>query len=681
MAEVEKLGAGLDKAPSAKMMEDVRKSVEATAITLDKEDADFLRDRAKALVKVVDDSYDELGGVLYKIAASKAYMDFGWETFKEYVEGEVGYSIRKAEYLMSIWYALEYRYPPEYRDKIRGIGWCLAGEQVIECKTGRKAIQDAVEGDIVLDADGSWTQVTEHGKHRAGGFIFEIQAAKIGAIRASFDHSFPIIKNGQRELINGQRELINGRRRKTGFRANVKRVKAWDIDKGDLLLVPFPRTDVSAGRFRDMPMEFFELAGWYVAEGFTIPEGQIRITFGRAGRAVRDRLRDIAEKLYPDYSVKTYDSREPSYRVSISGGFQGKNRTLQLHRTFDNWFGKGSANKTFPDEFFGVSRECRTEFLRALWQGDGSASKKGYWLVTTTSYQLACKVRLLTMTLGILPGLSQVRQKSKNRLPMWAVTISSGDAEKLFGLPVTVKRPTREYIVLPTGYGVPVRSHHKLEWPNDTVYHIGTQSGMFCCPAASYNTKAKDLIQVADETDLDEWLEKAEEMNATEFTAEVKKAKDIRSGSETISIRKTFGFSEAQWETIEKALELAATMSGSVSPSRCLELVSLDFLTNNEPDATVEKKVGGWLEKIERITGVKYEPAGADSGLLINLLEQVVNAPAQDVRAKLYGEGPISTTGPLTAKELLIFLRRKKDEEGKKTDESDDSDDEKPVDY
>lgn len=66
-------------------------------------DANDLRKRALQLKKVVDLSYLEFGAILWNVKNFEAYVEWGYETFAEYVNNELDFRERKAHYLSSIW--------------------------------------------------------------------------------------------------------------------------------------------------------------------------------------------------------------------------------------------------------------------------------------------------------------------------------------------------------------------------------------------------------------------------------------------------------------------------------------------------------------------------------------------------------------------------------------------------
>jgi hypothetical protein len=79
----------------------------------------------------VDEAYFEIGGLLRKIYDKKMYADWGFKDFKGFVEEKVGFGLRKAQYLMNIWYyfAVEVKDEETIR-KITKLGWAKCKELI-----------------------------------------------------------------------------------------------------------------------------------------------------------------------------------------------------------------------------------------------------------------------------------------------------------------------------------------------------------------------------------------------------------------------------------------------------------------------------------------------------------------------------------------------------------------------
>ena len=102
--------------------------------------ANSLRTRAKLTVKKLEAGYMDLAKMLYQIWDTPVdgdpknkplFKDWGFDTFGEYVERELGFGVRKAERLKKIWaHLLELDLSPELEVRLIGLGWTKVRELV-----------------------------------------------------------------------------------------------------------------------------------------------------------------------------------------------------------------------------------------------------------------------------------------------------------------------------------------------------------------------------------------------------------------------------------------------------------------------------------------------------------------------------------------------------------------------
>lgn len=84
-----------------------------------------VRKRVLDLRKKVEESYWELSQSLSEVYSKSYYIAWGFQSWKEYVESELDFALRKAQYLVSIsdWFS---KMSPEVQDWIKSIGWTKA---------------------------------------------------------------------------------------------------------------------------------------------------------------------------------------------------------------------------------------------------------------------------------------------------------------------------------------------------------------------------------------------------------------------------------------------------------------------------------------------------------------------------------------------------------------------------
>ncbi|MBN2256342.1 MAG: hypothetical protein JW704_00690 [Anaerolineaceae bacterium] len=84
-----------------------------------------LRQEALRLRNSADENYWQLGAVLHHIYKQDKYRSWGYESWRDYVTGELDFAIRKAQYLvqLQVWFDTM---TPAIQKWMRGLGWAKA---------------------------------------------------------------------------------------------------------------------------------------------------------------------------------------------------------------------------------------------------------------------------------------------------------------------------------------------------------------------------------------------------------------------------------------------------------------------------------------------------------------------------------------------------------------------------
>jgi len=114
--------------------------------------------KAKDLVKLVDDTYYEMGGILYQINASQAYKTFGYETLAEFALEEFGYKQRKVQYLMQLHYDINNTFA-DYKEEMLALPWAKAKE--IRRYANEENIAEIIEVAKNNSLRGFWDQMKD----------------------------------------------------------------------------------------------------------------------------------------------------------------------------------------------------------------------------------------------------------------------------------------------------------------------------------------------------------------------------------------------------------------------------------------------------------------------------------------------------------------------------------------
>lgn len=112
-----------------------------------------VRKRIADLKKLVEDSYLELGQLLYEVFYGGYWKEWDYENFKLYVMDELGFHERKAQYLINIYknLVIEAEVEPE---QLESIGWSKAKE------ISRVADKDNVEEWVEKAKESTVTELT-----------------------------------------------------------------------------------------------------------------------------------------------------------------------------------------------------------------------------------------------------------------------------------------------------------------------------------------------------------------------------------------------------------------------------------------------------------------------------------------------------------------------------------------
>lgn len=541
--------------------------------------AEALDQEIESLKTSIFNSYFELGEMLKEIREGMYYKELGYQSLDEYADARHGFKYRKASYLIAIVENCEAA--GLIKEDVRGIEWCLAPGTPVFINCGVAVIEDIKKGDSVLAHDGTWTKVEATEKMLAEKLV-RFEAPYIDSISCTPEHRFLVLKNAlvERKKVRNQKDTSEEDRANPGTLRNLipEWIRAKNIDVGDYLLLSKPRG--KGGSIPDWLAEkdekFFEFLGWYVAEGY-LDRNYPTIALGKYGER---QINEIANLINSHYKIHTCIPKE-SYKLRVIN--------KEFGRELGKAFGIGAFNKKIPDYFIGLPDGHIRAFLVGYWLGDGTITgkKRGSHMAATRSKQLAYGIWLLCLKMGFLTSVKTYDQKG---VPMWYVYMSSRyldeindeetislQAQKIYGF--------GEDIGL--WLGTPVRKIETVEW-NDYVYHLQTASETFSCPVVSHNSKMKELPELTEEN-REGWLKKAAELSVEDLKVEVKKSKGEDPPEKKFTM--TFSFAEGQKEVVDRALEIAARLSGSDIKSYQLEIIAQEFLSayNTEDEAAMNR--------------------------------------------------------------------------------------------
>lgn len=264
---------------------------------------------------------------------------------------------------------------------------CVERGTKILTKKGYKKIEDIKVGDKVF-GNGKFVEVLETFDTQASKLI-DVEMSAGRKISLTENHPVLIIKQSgtkQKAYAKGYSHIPP----KHGFDTEWR--NAGELERGDI--VCFPR-DGASGEV-NISDEALELAGWYVAEGFTNDYTRIdgRSWSGSIAQKDEETRNKIANLIR---SVWDYEPLINEKEVRFF--------TEEICAYYHYFFGGSSYEKYLPDWIFELTERQFKIFFDALFAGDGSRSyhyKNGQYTYLTASETLALQLKILLRKFGIL---------------------------------------------------------------------------------------------------------------------------------------------------------------------------------------------------------------------------------------------------------------------------------------
>ena len=282
-----------------------------------------------------------------------------------------------------------------YRDWGRA---CFPAGTPVNVAEGVKAIEDVQVGDEVWTHDGNYRRVTEQLGRHYNGTLCTVKARMRPPLTATGRHPFWIERDGKRDWVHA-RELKPG----------DLLLEAVPVD--DRVPAPFRWSYATAYTLREQCLtpdaDLMRLIGYWLAEG-----NVAKALKGKSG---------YAENKYFAYRVEfTFHDKEQGYADDVVAlmqryfGVRGCQRTVrdshaimltfktrQGYEFFEQFFGCGAHSKHLPEWMASWPLSLTSELVRGYWCGDGSESKQGFSLHSTSATLLE-QIRRILLKAGVL---------------------------------------------------------------------------------------------------------------------------------------------------------------------------------------------------------------------------------------------------------------------------------------
>lgn len=375
---------------------------------------------------------------------------------------------------------------------------CLHPDTLIATRRGPVEISELRAGDEVLTHRGRFRRVLGTSRRRFEGELLEVKADGMFPVRMSTEHR--VLRNTR------YRASYHGRRgsRHWTVRSEPKWVRAEELRVDDEVLSPVEVPDIAAdggtvvvpvhdktfrarNQFgsvfphptaRPVPQllnvdnEVAQFFGLYVAEGFT----------GRNG------VVGFAIATYEEY-LTGFIARvmERKFRAipRVIDATRHRRRVFCCSRVFaefcDRTFGRGAANKRFPEYLVQAPLDIVRGLVRGAWQGDGTISPRGFSRArfTTVSPRLADQMVRILKRLGYMPSVRTTEPRGMGKRIQYHLSLAGtqGDrflVEVMSINPASIRKGNRTYNtknLVDGSFRSPIRRIRRVSYAGD-VYNL-----------------------------------------------------------------------------------------------------------------------------------------------------------------------------------------------------------------
>ena len=324
---------------------------------------------------------------------------------------------------------------------------CLHPDTLITTQRGPVKISEIRKGDRVLTHNGRFRSVLGTSRRWMGGRLVEIKADGMLPVRMTPNHRVLSNTRYRYGYHAGGTSWHEIRRSEPGW------ALARNLQVGDEVLSPVesPWTAADGGRealrvhsttfvgrnqfgsgfphpcarrvppLVDLDEETARFFGLYVAEGFTGRNGVVGFAIATHEDDLTEFLTSCMRQRFNTVPV-VHDSTRHRRLV------RGCSRALASY--LDKSFGRGAANKHFPEELMTASWDVIKALVRGAWEGDGSIEPSRYneARYATVSPRLAEQLDRLLKRLGYKPSIRLVQPRGMGKRVQYHLTMSGAQA-------------------------------------------------------------------------------------------------------------------------------------------------------------------------------------------------------------------------------------------------------------
>jgi ATP-dependent DNA ligase/intein/homing endonuclease len=397
---------------------------------------------------------------------------------------------------------------------------CLPKGERILSNPSLKNIEQLKESESVIGKNGKFQKIIKVFERPYSGQIIKISPHYLLPFSITPEHRLLVVK---RQLCSWKNRKLacrpNCQEQKYGCKKNYKDYKAeWseakNLEKNDFLL--FPKFNEIEGiekidlfeynkekkletkdnkirsfselkgtfkgnlinRYIKLSDDFFELMGWYLAEG-NFDRSGIKFSLGYKENKEAERIK---------YLIKDVFGIEAKIRVRPSV-IEVRAHSVLLINLFKENFGESSTNKKIPRFIIKAERNKIKVFLKAYIKGDGHKIKNNTYVISTASKNIAYQILLLLSKLNILPSVGEYKNRGLGD-KIYKIAIYGKQIENIEKNSHKEKTSHQRYFGDENFFYIPIK---KTTYKNykGVVYNLETEDNTYLTSAIVHNCEYK----------------------------------------------------------------------------------------------------------------------------------------------------------------------------------------------
>ena len=400
---------------------------------------------------------------------------------------------------------------------------CFPKGELIFSNPSIKEIENFEENDLVIGKNGKFQKIEKRFKKRYFGNVIKIYPHYLFPFTLTKDHRVLIIK---KQLCSWKNRLIicrpNCQEQKYGCQKNYKNyeiewVCANELEKGDFILFPKfkefqPKKKIDLKEFNQdrqketknnkirsysnlkgvfkgkwinqfikLSPNFFELCGWYLAEGSSSNKGDIRFSLGYNEEKEAERIKKLIKRIF-DIEVNILPNKNKGVRII-------RIYSILLSNFFIKNFGSSSTNKKIPAFIMFSEKEKIKYFIKSYIQGDGHKTSKNIYTIVTASENIAYQIILLLTKLNILPSVGKYENKGLGKI-QYRISIFGKQINNIEKNSHKTKTNHQRFFEDEDFFYIPIKKIEKLKYKG-IVFNFETPDNTYLSSAIVHNCEYK----------------------------------------------------------------------------------------------------------------------------------------------------------------------------------------------